>query len=100
WLVPHLSKRELTPKINKLGIIQTILWTVGMLFMSGAMHTVGLFGSPRRTSFSTYGDNATALGWSPSLLLLAVGGTLLIIAVFLMVYIVFYFMFNEPKGHI
>src|SRR5690625_2368063 len=60
WLIPHLSKRELTPKINKLGIIQTITWTVGMLFMSGAMHTVGLFGSPRRTSFSTYGDNATA----------------------------------------
>lgn len=99
WLVPHLSKRKLTPKINKLGIIQTILWTVGMLFMSGAMHTVGLFGSPRRTSFSTYGDNATALGWSPYLLLLAVGGTLLIIAVFLMVYIVFYLMFKAPKGH-
>jgi len=99
WLIPHLSKRELTPKINKLGIIQTITWTVGMLFMSGAMHTVGLFGSPRRTSFSTYGDNATALGWSPYLLLLAVGGTLLIIAVVLMVYIAFYLMFKAPKGH-
>src|SRR5699024_5178607 len=73
--------------------------TVGMLFMSGAMPTVGLFGSPRRTSFSTYGDNATALGWSPYLLFLAVGGSLVIVAVVLMVYIAFYLMFNAPKGH-
>lgn len=99
WLVPHLSKRELTPKMNKLGIIQTIVWTVGMLFMSGAMHTVGLFGSPRRTSYSTYGDSATAASWDPYLILLAIGGTLLIIGVILIVYIVFYLMFKAPKGH-
>lgn len=98
WLIPYLSKRELTPKINKLGIIQTITWTVGMLFMSGAMHTVGLFGSPRRTSYSTYGDNATALSWDPYLILLAIGGTLLIVAVVLMVYIAFHLMFVAPKG--
>jgi len=98
WLIPFLSKRTLTPRMNKLGIIQTIIWTVGMLFMSGAMHTVGLFGSPRRTSYSTYGDNATALGWDPYLLLLAVGGVLLMIGVILMVYIVFHLMFRAPKG--
>ncbi|TQS76649.1 cytochrome C [Ornithinibacillus gellani] len=98
WLVPHMAKREFTPRMNRLGIIQTIIWTVGMLFMSGAMHTVGLFGSPRRTSYSTYGDNATALGWDPYLILLAIGGTLLIIAVVMMVYIVFYLMFKAPKG--
>jgi len=99
WLIPHLSKRELTPKMNKLGIVQTIIWTVGMLFMAGAMHWVGLLGSPRRTSFTTYGDHATALGWDPYLFLLAIGGTLLIIGVILMVYIVFYLMFRAPKGH-
>ena len=98
WLIPFLSKRVLTPFMNKLGIIQTILWTVGMLFMSGAMHTVGLLGSPRRTSYTTYGDNATALSWDPYLLLLAVGGTILIIAAILMVYIVFHLMFRAPKG--
>ena len=98
WLIPHLSKRTLTPKMNKLGVIQTIIWTVGMLFMSGAMHTVGLFGSPRRTSYTTYGDNATALGWDPYLFLLAIGGTLLMIGAILMVYIVYQLMFKTPKG--
>lgn len=98
WLIPHLSKRTLTPKMNKLGVIQTIIWTVGMLFMSGAMHTVGLFGSPRRTSFTTYGDNATALGWDPYLFLLAIGGTLLMIGAILMIYIVYQLMFKTPKG--
>lgn len=38
WLIPHLSKRKLTPKMNKLGIIQTIIWTIGMTF-----HNQGLF---------------------------------------------------------
>ncbi|MFD1848521.1 cbb3-type cytochrome c oxidase subunit I [Oceanobacillus bengalensis] len=98
WLIPHLTKRVLTPKINKLGVIQTIVWSLGMLFMSGAMHWVGLLGSPRRTSYTTYGDNATALGWDPYLLFLAVGGTLLIIGAVLMVYIVFHLMFKAPKG--
>lgn len=98
WLVPYVSKRVLTPKINKLGVIQTIIWTVGMLFMAGAMHYVGLLGSPRRTSYTTYGDHATALGWDPYLMLLAVGGTLLIIGVILQVYAVLNLMFFAPKG--
>jgi cytochrome c oxidase subunit 1 len=98
WLVPYVSKRVLTPAINKLGVIQTIIWTVGMIIMSGSMHTVGLLGSPRRTSYTTYGDNATALGWDPYLLMLAVGGTLLIIGVLLQVYAVINMMFFAPKG--
>ncbi|MBS4209419.1 cbb3-type cytochrome c oxidase subunit I [Bacillus sp. FJAT-50079] len=98
WLIPFISKRELTPAMNKVGVIQTIIWTVGMLFMSGAMHYVGLLGSPRRTSYTTYGDNATALSWDPYLILLAIGGTLLIIGVIIQVYAVFHLMFRAPKG--
>ncbi|MGF6951414.1 cytochrome c oxidase subunit 1 [Neobacillus sp. B4I6] len=98
WLVPYISKRVLTPQINKIGVIQTWIWTIGMIFMSGAMHWVGLLGSPRRTSFTTYGDNATALSWSPYLMCLAVGGTLLIIGVILQVYAVMNMMFFAPKG--
>ncbi|WP_062106691.1 cbb3-type cytochrome c oxidase subunit I [Bacillus niameyensis] len=98
WLVPYISKRVLTPKMNKIGVIQTLIWTVGMLFMSGAMHYVGLFGAPRRTAYSTYGDNATALGWDPYLMLLAIGGTLLIIGVLIQVYAVVHLMFFAPKG--
>lgn len=98
WLVPYISKRVLTPQINKLGVIQTWIWTVGMIFMAGAMHWVGLLGSPRRTSYTTYGDNATALSWDPYLMCLAVGGTLLIIGVILQVYAVINMMFFAPKG--
>src|SRR5699024_12608534 len=56
-------------------------------------------GSPRMTSFTTYGDHATALGGDPYLFLLAIGGTLLIIGVVLMVYIAFYLIFRAPKGY-
>ncbi|MCA1031157.1 cbb3-type cytochrome c oxidase subunit I [Bacillus timonensis] len=98
WLVPYLSGRVLTPAMNKLGILQTMIWTVGMVIMAGAMHYVGLLGSPRRTSYSTYGDHATALGWDPYLMLLGVGGTLLIIGVILQVYAVYHLMFRAPKG--
>lgn len=98
WLIPYLSKRKLTPRMNRIGIIQTIIWTLGMLFMSGAMHIVGLLGSPRRTSYTTYGDHATALGWDPYLMFLAIGGTLLMIGVLIQVYAVFHLMFLAPKG--
>lgn len=98
WLIPLLTKRMLTPKMNKFGVWQTLIWTVGMLFMSGSMHYVGLLGSPRRTSYSTYGDHTAALGWDPYLMLLAIGGTLLIIAVLMQVYAVFHLMFAAPKG--
>jgi cytochrome c oxidase subunit 1 len=98
WLVPYISKRVLTPAMNRLGVIQTIIWTVGMIFMSGSMHLVGLLGAPRRTSYTTYGDNLTALSWDPYLIFLAVGGTLLMIGVLLQVYAVFNMMFFAPKG--
>ncbi|MFD1039012.1 cbb3-type cytochrome c oxidase subunit I [Virgibacillus byunsanensis] len=98
WLVPYVSGRILTPKMNKFGVWQTILWTVGMSLMAIAMHLVGLLGSPRRTSFSTYGDHATALGWDPYLIFLAIGGTILIIAVLMQVFAMFHLMLRAPKG--
>jgi cytochrome c oxidase subunit 1 len=98
WLVPYISKRVLTPKINRLGVIQCILWATGMAFMSISMHWVGLLGAPRRTSYSTYSDHATALSWDPYLFFLAVGGTILMVAVILQVYAVIHLMFFAPKG--
>lgn len=98
WLIPHLSKRILTPTMNKVGIVQTIIWATGMLFMAGSMHYVGLLGSPRRTSYTTYGDHVVALGWDPYMILLAIGGTLLIIGVLIQVFAVFHLMFFAPKG--
>src|SRR5699024_131178 len=98
WLVPHLAKRVMTSKMNNLAIIQVVMWVVGMVIMSGAMHTVGLFGAPRRTAFSDYFDSLQAAGWNPYYLAIAIGGTLLLISVFLIVYIVFHLMFKAPKG--
>jgi cytochrome c oxidase subunit I len=98
WLVPYLSKRVLTPAMNRLGVIQTIIWTIGMVIMAISMHIVGLFGSPRRTSFTTYGDFAETLGWNPYMAAVGIGATLLLIAVILQVYAVFNLMFFAPKG--
>ncbi|PLR80705.1 cbb3-type cytochrome c oxidase subunit I [Bacillus sp. V33-4] len=98
WLVPYLSKRVLTPKMNKLGVVQTIIWTIGMVIMSLSMHTAGLLGSPRRTSFTTYGNFAETLGWNPLMAAVGIGATLLLIAVVIQVYAVFNLMFFAPKG--
>lgn len=98
WLVPHLAKRTMTKKMNKLAIWQVLSWMAGMFLMSGAMHTVGLFGAPRRTSFTTYFDSVTAAGWNPYLFMLAIGGTILIVSLLLFVFIVFHLMLKAPKG--
>ncbi|ADU30578.1 cbb3-type cytochrome c oxidase subunit I [Evansella cellulosilytica] len=98
WLVPFISKRVLTPSINKLGVITSLLWAIGMAIMAGSMHVVGLLGSPRRTSYTTYGDNLTALSWDPYLLLLVIGGLFLLVAGALQVYAIIYLMFFAPQG--
>jgi len=86
WLIPVVTNRVLTPRMNRLGIIQTILWCVGMFFMSGAMHLVGLLGAPRRTAYTTYGDTPEAVSWMPYQAVMAIGGMILFIGVLLMVY--------------
>lgn len=97
WLIPVLSKRKLTPFMNRLGIIQAIIWAAGMVLLSGTMHIVGLLGAPRRSSFSTYGDHEVALGWIPYYYVIAVGGALLTIAMLLFVYMAFHLMFIAPR---
>lgn len=87
WLVPVIMNRELTPTLNRLGLIQTWIWAGGMALMSGAMHLVGLLGSPRRTSFTTYADNPDALGWHIYHVAMAFGGVILFVGVLLMVFI-------------
>jgi len=97
WLIPVVTNRVLTPAMNRLGIIQTILWLIGMLFMSGPMHAVGLLGSPRRTAFTTYNDHPDAVLWMPYHVAMAIGGTILFVAVILMVYNIFAMM-RAPRG--
>ncbi|MBL0388684.1 b(o/a)3-type cytochrome-c oxidase subunit 1 [Tumebacillus sp. ITR2] len=98
WLIPSLMGRKLTKRIHKLGIFQTILWTVGMLIMSGAMHFMGLLGVPRRTDYTTYMDDLIGLSWMKYETLMAIGGALLFVAAMLMVGIVIYLWKYAPVG--
>jgi cytochrome c oxidase subunit I len=98
WLVPHLTGRVLTKAMNKLAIYQGVLWAIGMTFMSGAMHAAGLLGAPRRSAFSEYGGAAQATEWIPYQIAQAVGGTILFMAIILMLYIFVNLAFFAPKG--
>lgn len=98
WLVPHLTGRKLTPSLNLLGIIQTIIWTVGMLIMSTSMHIVGLLGAPRRSAFSLYAGGAQVDTWISYQIAQAVGGTILFVGIILMVYIFIKLAFFAPHG--
>ncbi|WP_188455254.1 cbb3-type cytochrome c oxidase subunit I [Virgibacillus oceani] len=98
WLIPYLAKRKLTPQMNRLGVIQTIIWTVGMILMAGSQHLAGLLGDPRRTSYTTYGDHPTALSWVPYEYVMGIGATLLLLGVIIQVYAVINMMFFAPKG--
>ncbi len=99
WLVPHLTGRKLTKKMNKLAIIQAMTWAVGMTFMSGAMHFAGLLGAPRRSSYSTYGGSAQAAEWIPYQIAQAVGGSILFIGIILILIIFVNLAFFAPKGN-
>ena len=98
WLIPHITGRTLTKKINKLAIVQGAFWAVGMAFMSGSMHIAGLLGAPRRSSFSTYGDAAQAIDWIPYQMAQAVGGSILFISIILYTIIFINLAFFAPKG--
>ncbi len=99
WLIPHLTGRVLTKGMNRLGIIQTLFWTVGMTIMSTAMHVVGITqGAPRRSAFSTYGDAPQALEWIPYQWAQAIGGSLLFIGIILMLIIFINLAFLAPLG--
>ncbi len=98
WLVPHLTGRKLTKAMNKLALVQGVLWAIGMTFMSGAMHAAGLLGAPRRSSFSEYGGAAQAADWIPYQIAQAVGGSILFISILLVLYIFINLAFFAPKG--
>lgn len=85
WLIPAVTGRKLTARMHKLGIVQTLIWVVGMFFMSGSMHTVGLFGAPRRTAYTTYMDHPDTVLWMPYYVAMAIGGTILFVGVLMMI---------------
>lgn len=98
WLVPHLTGRTLTKQLNRLGIIQTIVWVLGMAIMSSSMHIEGLLGAPRRSAFSDYGGAEIAKTWASYQVAQAVGGTLLFIGIIIFLFIFVKLCWFAPKG--
>lgn len=98
WLVPSLTGRTFTPVMNRLGILQTILWTVGMTIMSSAMHWQGLLGGPRRSAYSEYAGNADTVAWGPYQIAQAIGGSILFLGMIVMIIIFINLAFFAPKG--
>jgi cytochrome c oxidase subunit 1 len=98
WLIPVVTNKVLSPSMHRLGIIQTWLWVVGMFIMSGSMHTVGLFGSPRRTAYTTYTDHPDAILWMPYHVAMAVGGMILFVSILFLIYNIFS-MLRAHKGY-
>ncbi|PZD95152.1 cytochrome C [Paenibacillus sambharensis] len=97
WLIPAVTGRRLTPRLHKWGIIQTLVWAFGMFIMSGAMHLVGLFGAPRRTAYTTYGDSAEGLSWLPYQAAMAIGGIIVFIGILILIGIIIG-LFRAPRG--
>lgn len=76
WLIPHLTGRQLWSR--RLALVQVVLWTVGMTFMSRGMSWAGILGAPRRTMLGAAPYREAA--WEAPLELLAVGGVILTLA--------------------
>ncbi|WP_052124007.1 b(o/a)3-type cytochrome-c oxidase subunit 1 [Ureibacillus manganicus] len=98
WLIPHLTGRKLTQRINHMAITGGILWSIGMVIMSGAMHIAGLFGAPRRSDYSTYGGSEQAVEWISYQVAQAVGGTILFVAILVIIGVVINLLWYAPKG--
>ncbi|MDN7242375.1 b(o/a)3-type cytochrome-c oxidase subunit 1 [Planococcus sp. N028] len=102
WLIPYLTGRKFTKSMQKLGFVQIITWSVGMLLMSTAQHVLGLLGAPRRTAYSSYNSHASTLDWFDGMLsshlTMAIGGSVLFLSAMLLIYIVVMTMFLSPKA--
>jgi len=102
WLIPVITGRQLTKSMNRSGMVTTWLWTIGMMFMSGAMHIMGLYGAPRRTAYTTYQDHPQAMSWFEGIfashITVAIGGVILTAAGILMFYNFIYLSWFAPKG--
>ncbi|MFP4625967.1 MAG: b(o/a)3-type cytochrome-c oxidase subunit 1 [Natronomonas sp.] len=78
WILPQLTRRRVYSR--PIALLQVVMWFVGMVFMSNAMHRAGLLGIPRRTAEPQYTGFAFDAGVTSVGELnaqIAIGGTLL-----------------------
>ncbi|MFC6873232.1 b(o/a)3-type cytochrome-c oxidase subunit 1 [Halobellus marinus] len=87
WLLPQITGKTLYSR--PIGLLQVVVWFVGMVFMSNAMHRAGLFGIPRRTAEPQYQNfdfvasvgSVSEIRWQ-----IAFGGVLLFLSVVLFLF--------------
>lgn len=102
WIIPYLTGRKFSKSMQKLGFIQIITWSIGMLLMSTSQHILGLLGAPRRTAYSGYNNHPSAMEWFDGILTnhltMAIGGSILFLSAMILIYIVVMSMFISPKA--
>ncbi|WP_267163398.1 b(o/a)3-type cytochrome-c oxidase subunit 1 [Halovenus salina] len=84
WFLPQITGNGVFSK--RLGLVQVLLWFLGMVFMGNAMHRAGLAGVPRRTADPVYDGVTfdTALGSINELRLqIALGSVILTVSLLL-----------------
>ena len=88
WFLPQLTGKPLWGR--SVALVQTVLWFVGMVFMSNAMHRGGLLGIPRRTAEPQYAfEFEASVGTVTELdAQVVLGGTLLTVSLVLFLLVV------------
>ncbi|QKG92984.1 b(o/a)3-type cytochrome-c oxidase subunit 1 [Halorubrum salinarum] len=86
WLWPQISNKPIYSRT--IGLVQVVVWFIGMALMSNAMHAQGIMGVPRRTAEPEYSgfEYATMFGGFEELnIQIAIGGTLLFVSTILFI---------------
>ena len=86
WIWPQISNKRIYSRT--IGLVQVVVWFIGMALMSNAMHAQGIMGVPRRTAEPEYSgfEYATMFGGYEELnIQIAIGGTLLFVSTVLFI---------------
>ncbi|CDK40758.1 cytochrome c oxidase subunit I [Halorubrum sp. AJ67] len=86
WIWPQISNKPIYSRT--IGLVQVVVWFVGMALMSNAMHAQGIMGVPRRTAEPEYAgfEYASMFGGFEELnVQIAIGGTLLFVSTILFI---------------
>jgi cytochrome c oxidase subunit 1 len=90
WLVPQITGKRL--QLRGIAAIQPYMWFLGMTLMSNAMHRAGLIGVPRRTAepqYEAFNYAQTVGGYGEMRIQIALGGTLLFVALVMFLAVMF-----------
>ncbi|WP_280587943.1 b(o/a)3-type cytochrome-c oxidase subunit 1 [Halorubrum sp. Boch-26] len=86
WIWPQISNKPIYSR--SIGLVQVVVWFIGMALMSNAMHAQGMMGVPRRTAEPEYAgfDYPVMFGGYEELnIQIAIGGTLLFVSTVLFI---------------